>query len=155
MKTVVLTLFGESYIPEPVVSPTQKRNRKEPAAKVPGTPKKEDAPMGILSGWKAEKSYYTIGEVAVLFEVKTSSIRFWTKTFALHVRTNKKGDRLYAPEQIDELRVIYHLLRERGFTLAGAKAKLKEDRQQIKQTLHLKVSLQKLRLRLVTLRDQL
>lgn len=83
-------------------------------------------PPALQPGWQAEKQYYTIGEVATLMGLRASNIRFWTIEFKLKVRTNRKGDRLYTPAQIQTLRAIHHLLKEKGFTLSGAKAKLKE-----------------------------
>ena len=105
--------------------------------------------------WKAEKQYYTIGEVAALFQVNTSHIRFWTNEFNLKVRTTRKGDRLYTGPQIMELKAIHHLVKERGFKLAGAKARLKEQKKKVVQALTLKESLTGLRDRLAILRDQL
>jgi len=105
--------------------------------------------------WQGEKKYYSIGEVADLFKVKTSHIRFWTNEFKLKVRTTRKGDRLFTPEQIRELRTIHHLVKERGFTLAGAKAKLKEQNNMDIQTVDLKQSLLQLRNKLVTIKNQL
>lgn len=75
-----------------------------------------------------EKRYYTIGEVAAMFEVKTSLIRFWEKEFdILKPKKNKKGNRLFTPKDVRNLKIIYHLVKERGFTLKGAKAKLREN----------------------------
>ena len=78
----------------------------------------------------AEKRYYTIGEVAALFEVNTSLIRFWEKEFdILKPKKNKKGNRLFTPKDVENLRIIYHLVKERGFTLKGAQAKLKDNKE--------------------------
>jgi len=102
MSITAATLFGE-----------------EPAARPAAQP-------GVLSDdWRAEKAYYTIGEVAALFGAPVSQIRFWTNEFALKVRTTSKGDRLYNGVAIARLRAIHRLLRDRGFTIAGAKAELK------------------------------
>ncbi len=102
------------------------------------------------------KQYYSIGEVADMFKVKTSHIRFWTTEFNLKVRTTRKGDRLYNIDQIKELRAIHHLVKERGFTLAGAKAKLKEEKKKIEvESVDLKKSLQHLRAKLVAIKNQL
>lgn len=109
----------------------------------------------ILAGWTADKQYYTIGEVATLFQVRTSNIRFWTNEFALKVRTTRKGDRLYTPEQIREIRTIYYLVKEKKYTIKGAKAKLKEQKKATVQSLDLKQSLLHLRNKLLTLRNQL
>lgn len=109
----------------------------------------------IPEDWKGEKTYYGIGEVATFFNVKTSHIRFWTNEFKLKVRTNRKGDRLYTPDQVRELRAIYHLVKERGFTLQGAKTKLKTQNKKDVTTIDLKKTLQSLRAKLIKLRDQL
>lgn len=81
---------------------------------------------------KIEKIYYSIGEVAELFEVNASLIRFWEKEFdILKPLKNKKGNRLFTQADLDNLRIIYHLVKERGFTLQGAKDKLKENREDV------------------------
>ena len=76
-----------------------------------------------------EKRYYGIGEVAKAFDVNTSLIRFWEKEFdALKPKKNAKGNRKFTPEDIKNLKLIYHLVKERGFTLEGAKIHLKEGK---------------------------
>ncbi|VAW13367.1 Transcriptional regulator, MerR family [hydrothermal vent metagenome] len=76
-----------------------------------------------------EKRYYGIGEVAKAFDVNTSLIRFWEKEFdALKPKKNAKGNRKFTPQDIKNLQLIYHLVKERGFTLEGAKIHLKENR---------------------------
>lgn len=78
-----------------------------------------------------EKRYYSIGEVAKAFDVNTSLIRFWEKEFdALKPKKNAKGNRKFTPEDIKNLKFIYHLVKERGFTLDGAKIHLKEDKKE-------------------------
>ena len=74
-----------------------------------------------------EKIYYTIGEVAEMFQVNTSHIRFWSNEFdVIKPSTNKKGNRLYTQSDIENLKKIYHLVKEKGFTLKGAKVELKK-----------------------------
>ncbi len=81
---------------------------------------------------RIEKLYYSIGEVAELFEVNPSLIRFWEKEFdILKPRKNKKGNRQFAKEDLDILRMIYHLVKERGYTLQGAKDKIRQNRENI------------------------
>jgi len=76
-----------------------------------------------------EKRYYGIGEVAKAFSVNTSLIRFWEKEFdVLQPKKNAKGDRKFTPEDIKNLELIYYLVKERGFTLEGAKIHLKENK---------------------------
>ena len=78
-----------------------------------------------------EKRYYAIGEVAQAFGVNTSLIRFWEKEFdVLKPKKNAKGNRKFTPEDIKNLKLIYHLVKERGFTLEGAKIHLKEDKKE-------------------------
>ena len=76
-----------------------------------------------------EKRYYGIGEVAKAFHVNTSLIRFWEKEFdVLKPKKNAKGNRKFTPVDIKNLKLIYYLVKERGFTLEGAKTHLKEDK---------------------------
>ena len=75
-----------------------------------------------------DKRYYKIGEVANAFGVNTSLIRFWENEFeVLKPKKNKKGNRLFTPEDLENLKMIYFLVKEKGFTLEGAKNKLKEN----------------------------
>lgn len=151
----ILTLFGEEYAPEQQVATSKTRRPKKPSTVENNKKPKEETSSKILDGWNAEKQYYSIGEVAALFKVNTSHIRFWTKEFKLKVRTTKKGDRLFTAEHIYEVRNIYHLVKERGFTLAGAKQKLKEEKKNVSDTINLKQSLLKLRNQLQLIRNQL
>lgn len=78
---------------------------------------------------KIEKLYYTIGEVAKLFEVNTSLIRFWEKEFdIIKPKRNKKGNRLFTKQDINNFYIIFHLVKERGLTLEGAKQKMKDNK---------------------------
>jgi DNA-binding transcriptional MerR regulator len=75
------------------------------------------------------KLYYTIGEVATMFDVNTSLIRFWEKEFGLiHPKKNKKGNRLYTPENIELFNKIYQLVKTNGYTLDGARKVLKDHK---------------------------
>ncbi|TDI74477.1 MAG: MerR family transcriptional regulator [Bacteroidetes bacterium] len=76
-----------------------------------------------------EKRYYGIGEVAEAFDVNTSLLRFWEKEFdVIQPKKNAKGNRKFTPNDIKNLELIYHLVKERGFTLEGAKIHLKENK---------------------------
>lgn len=76
-----------------------------------------------------EKLYYTIGEVAEMFGVSRSLLRYWEHEFAyLTPRKNRKGDRLFTKENIQQIQIIYNLVKERGFTLEGAKQELKKEK---------------------------
>ena len=71
------------------------------------------------------KRYYSMGELAKAFNVNASLIRFWDKEFdILKPKKNAKGNRMFTPEDVNNLKLIYHLVKERGFTLDGAKAHL-------------------------------
>ena len=156
MNSRILTLFGEELPPEQIKAVGKSRStKKESTATKKSKEKKEVANIDILAGWKADKQYYSIGEVATLFHVKTSNIRFWTKEFELKVRTTRKGDRLYTPDQIRELRAIYNLVKERGFTINGAKSKLKSNKRKTVEAVDLKQSLLHLRNKLISIRNQI
>lgn len=75
-----------------------------------------------------EKRYYKIGEVAAAFKVNTSLIRFWEKEFdIISPKKNKKGNRLFTQEDIHNFKLIFNLVKERGYTLDGAKSQLKKN----------------------------
>lgn len=79
------------------------------------------------------KLFYSIGEVAEMFDVNTSLIRFWEKEFdIIKPKKNKKGNRLFTADDIDNFKVIYNLVKEQGLTLEGAKKYLKENRKTVK-----------------------
>lgn len=79
---------------------------------------------------KIEKLFYTIGEVAAMFEVNTSLIRYWEKEFdIIKPQRNKKGNRLFTKKDVENFYIIYHLVKERGLTLEGAKRKLHDNRE--------------------------
>lgn len=78
----------------------------------------------------SDKRYYSIGEVARMLDVKPSLIRFWESEFTIiKPRKNRKGNRLFTNQDLDNLKLIYHLVKERGFTLKGAREKLKANKQ--------------------------
>lgn len=105
---------------------------------------------------KIEKQYFTIGEVAELFDVNTSLIRFWEKEFdILKPKKNKKGNRLFTQKDLDNLFIIYHLVKERGFTLDGAKKKLRDNKDKTVQNIQIIKQLQEIRQKLVELKDEL
>ncbi len=103
-----------------------------------------------------EKRYYGIGEVAKAFDVNTSLIRFWEKEFdALKPKKNAKGNRKFTPEDIKNLKLIYHLVKERGFTLEGAKIHLKESKQKTLDNFDIIDKLQGIRAELIKIKEQL
>jgi DNA-binding transcriptional MerR regulator len=75
---------------------------------------------------ETEKLFYSIGEVADMFDVNTSLIRFWEKEFDIITPSkNKKGNRLFSKKDIENFKLIFHFVKEKGYTLQGAKDKLK------------------------------
>lgn len=95
---------------------------------------------------KIEKLYYSIGEVAAMFDVSNSLIRFWENEFdILQPRKNRKGDRLFTQDDIENLRIIFHLVKEQGFTLEGAKKKLKENKDEVSGNVQLYYKLESLK----------
>lgn len=79
---------------------------------------------------KEQRLYYSISEVAQMFDVNESTLRFWEKEFDIICpRKTTKGTRFYKQEDIAAVRLIYHLVKERGMTLAGARQKLKDNRE--------------------------
>ncbi|MBT8188593.1 MAG: MerR family transcriptional regulator [Croceitalea sp.] len=103
-----------------------------------------------------EKRYYGIGEVAKAFNVNTSLIRFWEKEFdVLQPKKNAKGNRKFTPQDIKNLQLIYHLVKERGFTLEGAKIHLKEEKHKTLSNFDVIDKLQKVKAELLKIKEQL
>lgn len=103
-----------------------------------------------------EKRYYSIGEVAKAFGVNTSLIRFWEKEFeVLQPKKNAKGNRKFSPEDIKNLKFIYHLVKERGFTLEGAKIHLKEEKHKSLTNFEIISKLEGVKNQLIKLKNQL
>ena len=103
-----------------------------------------------------EKLYYTIGEVADMFSVNTSLIRFWEKEFAIIKPTkNKKGNRLFSKQDVDNFHVIYHLVKEKGYTLAGAKEKLKVKESETNTEMEVIFRLKKIKTFLLDIKETL
>jgi DNA-binding transcriptional MerR regulator len=103
-----------------------------------------------------EKRYYGIGEVARAFDVNTSLIRFWEKEFdALKPKKNAKGNRKFTPQDIKNLQLIYHLVKERGFTLEGAKIHLKENRKKTLDNFEIIEKLERVKAELNKIKEQL
>ena len=103
-----------------------------------------------------EKLYYSIGEVAEMFTVAPSLIRFWESEFDLiQPKKNRKGNRQFTKEDIESVRTIYHLVKEKGFTLQGAKEMLKNDSHDVRDKMSLLDSLKRVRHFLVEVREKL
>ncbi len=105
----------------------------------------------------AKKMFYSMGEVAEMFDVKPSLLRHWEAKFdILKPHKNKKGNRMFTPEDVENLKLIYHLVKERGMTLAGAAQYLKNGiTDTMRRDMELLDRLQKIRAELVEVREQL
>lgn len=103
-----------------------------------------------------EKLYYSIGEVCAMLDVNASLIRFWEKEFdMLKLKKNKKGNRLFTKDDVAQIKLIYHLVKERGFTLQGAKEKLKAGKGDAKTEVEMVKSLEKVKAFLLLLKSEL
>ncbi|MDX2195031.1 MAG: MerR family transcriptional regulator [Cytophagales bacterium] len=93
-----------------------------------------------------EKKYYTIGEVAQMFKVATSLIRFWESQFEnMRPLKDKRGNRIYTKEDIEDISIVYHYVKEKGYTLDGAKEMIKIDKLKNLEKIEAVKSLEKLR----------
>ncbi len=105
---------------------------------------------------KVEKLYYSIGEVSEMLDVPISTVRFWENEFEiLKPMKNKKGNRLFTPEDIKNLRIIHHLVKEEGMTLAGTKKKLSEKWDETDHKFEIAESLQKIKAMLLDIKDNM
>jgi len=103
-----------------------------------------------------KKLFYPIGEVAEMFNLPTSTIRFWEQEFdVLKPKKNKKGNRLFTNEDLDNLKIIYKLVKEEGYTLSGAKTHLKEMKKNVSDNEPIKNSLLHIRKQLEELKTAL
>ncbi len=103
-----------------------------------------------------DKRYYSIGEIAKAFRVNASLIRFWDSEFdILKPKKNAKGNRMFTPEDIKNLQLIYHLVKERGFTLEGAKTHLKEGQKKILDKYEIISKLETIKIQLQNIKNEL
>mgnify|MGYP000305352047 CR=1 FL=1 len=103
-----------------------------------------------------DKRYYSIGEIAKAFEVNTSLIRFWDSEFdILKPKKNAKGNRMFTPEDVKNLKLIYHLVKERGFTLEGARTHLKEGQKKTLDKFEIISKLETIKTQLMNIKNQL
>lgn len=103
-----------------------------------------------------DKRYYSIGELAKAFDVNASLIRFWDKEFdILKPKKNAKGNRMFTPEDVKNLQLIYHLVKERGFTLEGAKTHLKEGQKKTLDKFEIISKLESIKIQLVNIKNEL
>jgi DNA-binding transcriptional MerR regulator len=103
---------------------------------------------------KVEKLYYSIGEVSKILGVPVSTVRFWENEFdILKPNKNKKGNRLFTPRDLKNLKLIYHLVKEMGMTLAGARKQLSEKMEETDYKFEINESLQNIRSLLLEIGD--
>lgn len=103
-----------------------------------------------------EKLYYTIGEVAEMFRVNTSLIRFWEKEFEiLQPKKNRKGNRLFTAQDLENLKRIYNLVKEKGYKLEGAKQILNAKKSESDEVSEVIDSLKNIKEKLIALRDSI
>jgi DNA-binding transcriptional MerR regulator len=119
-------LSGNPVPPREILKPKSPRGRKS-LKEAETSLDKVDVPADEIL---FQKQYYSIGEVATMFGVNTSLIRFWENEFdILEPRKNRKGDRFFKPSDVKNLQLIHDLLRRRKFTIEGAKDYLKKNKQ--------------------------
>ncbi len=105
---------------------------------------------------RVEKLYYSIGEVAEMFNVNSSLIRYWEKEFdIIKPKKNKKGNRYFTMEDIEHFHIIYYLVKELGLTLKGAKKKLKENKEGARNNFEVVKSLKEIKSLLLDIREDL
>jgi len=103
---------------------------------------------------KSEKLYFSIGEVAEKFSLAPSALRFWEKEFdTIKPFKNKKGNRFYTQEDIDQIAVINHLVKERGLTLKGAKTKIRENKDEVEHNYEIVQKLQEIKNYLIGIKE--
>lgn len=105
---------------------------------------------------KVEKLYYSIGEVSEILQVNASLIRFWEKNFSIiKPHKNKKGTRFFTSEDIKNLKMIYHLVKEQRLTIEGANRKIAENKQQLDEKFEIIDSLNNIKKMLLEIKDDL
>lgn len=105
---------------------------------------------------ESRKLFYSIGEVAAMFDVNESLLRFWEKEFdTIKPKKNAKGTRSYTKADIEDIRLIYHLVKERGMTLVGAKKRIKEEKRNVTAQVELIDRLKKIKGELLILKSEL
>jgi DNA-binding transcriptional MerR regulator len=105
---------------------------------------------------KIEKVFYTIGEMAEMFHVNASLIRYWDKEFSSLTPTkNKKGNRLFTPRDVEHFRLIYHLLKEKGMTIKGARQLLNSNKEGTSKIYEAVIRLQQVKEQLIAIRDEM
>ena len=105
---------------------------------------------------KKGKLFYSIGEVADMLGEQSSAVRYWEKEFdIIKPQKNKKGNRMFTSEDVDNLKMIHYLLKEKGMTIAGVKKKMSENPEDVRKNHEVIKSLKKIRSLLVKIRDDI
>jgi len=145
---ITVKIKNKSPFPAPIVKVKKEKIKKLPQKRGRKSFKEIDAELDLIEIPEDEilfqKQYYAISEVARWFRVNTSLLRFWENEFdVLKPRKNRKGDRLFRPEDVKNLQLIYQLLRQRKYTIEGAKEYIKTNKKKADIQLHLTNTLQK------------
>jgi len=104
-----------------------------------------------------DKVYYRVNELAQAFDVNASLIRFWEKEFSFLIKPKKnaKGERLFSKKDIDNFKLIFHLVKENGYTLEGAKKKLRTSRQKVNKNISVIERLERIKNELQQIKNRL
>ena len=103
-----------------------------------------------------KKLYYSIGEISKFLNVNSSLIRYWEKEFdVIRPKKNSKGNRIFTQNDLDNIKLIYHLLKEKKFTIDGAKKKIRENKLGVKKNFEIIQNLQKIKYQLEEIRNEL
>ncbi len=103
-----------------------------------------------------DKLYYSIGEVAEMLGEQTSAVRYWEKEFdIIKPHKNKKGNRMFTSEDIENLKIIHYLLKEKGMTIAGARKKMADNPESVRKNHEVIKSLKRIRKLLIKIKDEL
>ncbi len=104
-----------------------------------------------------DKIYYRINELAKAFGLNASKLRYWEKEFSFLIKPKKnpKGERLFSKTDVDNLKLVYHLVEENGYTLDGAKKKLREKRQKVNKNVSVIERLENIKKELLEIKNKL
>jgi len=109
-----------------------------------------------MKSFKQEKILYSIQEVAEMFQVNTSLLRYWEKEFDfIKPKKSAKGTRQYRDEDIEAIRLVYHLVKEIGLTISGAKQRLKENKETVVNIEEITHRLKLIRSNLVAIQEEI
>ena len=105
---------------------------------------------------KDPKIYYSIGEIAKSLNVNSSLIRFWEKEFEIiKPKKNSRGNRIYTKNDLENISMIYHLVKEKKYTIKGAKKRMRNNKEGVKKNYEIILNLKKIREQLVEIREEL